>query len=86
MVLFVGWKDVIIPLFAIGKKTQSKEKRWIEHALTLWKRWSSQWTYFGVGSIHALQQSATESTLCALLPSFHEKLAIPTMIKHGLGI
>ena len=32
MIMFVGWKDVFIPLFVIGKKAQSKEKRRIEHA------------------------------------------------------
>ena len=34
----------------------------------------------------ALQQFATESPLCALLPYFYEASTTPAMIKHGLGI
>ena len=43
-------------------------RRWTEHALTLWKDdLASEDTLVWV-AFHALQQFATESSLCALLP------------------
>ena len=70
-------------------EAQSKEKKWIEHALTLVEKddLSSNdalvWAAF-----HAQQQPIIEDppALCALLPLFYEKSATPAMIKHGLDI
>ena len=77
------------PLSSCLNDSQSKEKKWIEHALTLVEKddLSSDdalvWAAF-----HALQQPIIEDppALSALLPLFYEKSATPAMIKHGLDI
>ena len=83
MVMFVGWKDVLIPSLVIGKKARSKEKGGLS---IHWLCGNSQWRYFGMGTFHALQQSATESPLCILLPYFYKTSTTPAMIRYGLRI
>ena len=77
------------PLSSCLTEAQSKEKKWIEHALTLVEKddLTSDNT-LGWAAFHALQQPITEDppALCALLPLFYEKSATPAMIKHGLDI
>ena len=68
---------------------QSKEKRWIKHALTLLE--SDGLTSEDIlvwAAFYALQQPITEDppALCALLPLFYEKSATPAIIKHGLDM
>ena len=77
------------PLQTCLDEARAKEKRWVEHALTLVEKVELTcgdalvWTAY-----HAGQHSSMDDlpAVCALLPLFYEKAATPAMIKHGMDV